>query len=159
MGKNNPDKHRKSKARNLPKHAIEPKDKVVQRRFDPEAFMKTSPSWRFRSVDKDGRWGHAALKGSWWDEIYSKLQDFESMTWAAILEQSGGRTRGTNSHEVPVSNLCKEARKRLRGMGYEVDSIFSLRLKGLVRIYGIREGAVLKLLWFDKKHEIYPTSG
>ena len=110
-------------------------------------------------MDKEGKWGQAALKGSWWDEIYSKLQNFESMTWAAIFEQSGGRSRGTNSHEVPVSKLGREAQKRLRSMGYEVDSIFSLRLKGLVRIYGIREGAVLKILWFDKKHEIYPTGG
>jgi len=36
------------------------------------------------------------------------------------------------------------------------DDLFSLRLEGDMRIWGIRLGRVLQLVWYDPRHEVYP---
>ena len=76
------------------------------------------------------------------------------MTWAAIMNASGGKSRGTNNHPVKCENLLKKAQKRLKEIGQnDVSELFSLRLSGTIRIYGIRDGRALKLLWYDRDHD------
>ena len=77
------------------------------------------------------------------------------MTWQEIEQQSGGRSKGTNSHPIPVDQLTKEARDRLLELQIDdVDELFSLRLEGKVRVFGVRSGHVMQLLWFDFEHSI-----
>lgn len=80
------------------------------------------------------------------------------MTWAEILAATGGRTCGNNSHLVPLSDLKKEAVDRLRELQQDdIDELFSLRLSGKERIYGIPDGRVLQILWFCPNHEAVGT--
>lgn len=75
------------------------------------------------------------------------------MTWAEISQVAGDRRRGNNHHHIGVEDLTREAQKRLSEINQDdVDGIFSFRLAGRKRIYGIREGRVLKLLWYDPFH-------
>lgn len=75
------------------------------------------------------------------------------MTWAQLMQAAGGKKHGTNSHFVPLNNLSSDARSRLLEIGQgDVDGIFSLRLTGTKRIYGIRDGRALKLIWYDDDH-------
>lgn len=76
------------------------------------------------------------------------------------MRATGGRKRGNNNHPVPVSELAGNARKRLVEIGQEeLDVLFSLRLSGKGRIYGVRDQRALKLLWYDPYHDIYPVQG
>lgn len=93
-------------------------------------------------------------------KIYPKLLSYESNTWIEILSYTHRRGDGkaSNNHNVPVANLCKEARERLDELKYTEDELFSLRLEGKIRLYGFRVHNYLEFLWVDLEHEIYPIN-
>ena len=101
------------------------------------------------SLDKEENWSFSGISDpEWWDSILPKLRGFESMTLATIMNAVGGKSKGTNSYPVKCENLSKKAQKRLKEIGRnDVSELFSLRLSGTIRIYGIRDGRALKLLW------------
>ncbi len=119
-------------------------------------FATNKPLWAFSIFDCDGPWGFKALKQqkiAYLEGLIRKLRDNESMTWAEIESASGGRARGNNSHFVSMDNLTDAAQERIRELKQDdIGSIFSLRLQGQHRIYGIRKRHVLKILWFDPWH-------
>jgi hypothetical protein len=121
---------------------------------DPSAFDGETIVWAFGVVDVEGPWGwRTGAARAWWREILPKLQNLETMTWADILRPAGGRTHGNNNHPVAVEKLTKQAKDRLREINQDdVAELFSLRLDGTKRIYGIRDRRVLKLLWYDPFH-------
>ena len=85
-------------------------------------------------------------------EIQKKLKNFETQTWQEI-EKTG------NNHFIKRSDIVTEARKRLRELCLEdIDELYSLRLSGKGRIWGIREREILKVLWWDPEHKVYPVS-
>ncbi|MNE91243.1 hypothetical protein D3C80_1888300 [compost metagenome] len=47
----------------------------------------------------------------------------------------------------------RDAKKRLEQLKVYADEIMSLRLDAGTRVYGIREGNCLQLLWFDPHHK------
>ncbi len=80
------------------------------------------------------------------------------MTWGEVTSGSGGRTAGTNSHAVPVQNLARKARKRLVEIKQDdLDELFSLRIGGRKRVFGIRDDPTFHILWYDPHHEVYPS--
>ena len=75
------------------------------------------------------------------------------MTWAQLTQASGAKRHGTNSHFIPRNRLSSDAQRRLSEIGQsDIDGMFSLRLTGTTRIYGIRNGRALKLIWYDGDH-------
>jgi hypothetical protein len=83
-------------------------------------------------------------------EIHNKLSSFERMTWADI-----GRH---GSHAISVEDLCADAQKRLRDLRLDdIDEVYSLRLTGKRRIFGIRDRHTLKILWWDPGHTCCPS--
>lgn len=124
-------------------------------RREEQNVLQQTPVWSFEVLDIKGQWGwdNDEVKSQLWTEIVPKLQNFETMTWAEISQVAGGRRRGNNHHHVGVEDLTREAQKRLSEINQDdVDGIFPFRLAGRKRIYGIREGRVLKLLWYDPFH-------
>jgi len=86
-------------------------------------------------------------------DIRHKLASFESMTWGEILIKGK-----QNHHLVPVERIAGRAQDRLREIGQDdVDEVVSLRLTGQERVWGILEGSVLKVLWWDPRHQVYPV--
>lgn len=140
----------------------QPKSRKVQARKIPskaanvDSYLQQSPVWRLSLVDHDGKWGWKAIGHTRWEkDLLPKLQDFESMSWHEIDKASGGRRQGTNSHPIDVEKLCKEAQDRLTELNInDIDQVYSLRLQGEHRVIGIRENNILKIIWFDFKHEI-----
>ena len=88
------------------------------------------------------------------------------MTWSELIAAAGGRGQrgGNNHHPVPVFQCSKLAQDRLEYLHIDdIDELFSLRLSNVVRVYGIRDGRTLKLLWFDPAHDnraiaVYPPA-
>ena len=86
-------------------------------------------------------------------EIVVKLRDFESMTWNGL--SAGYKPRGK---EIPKEHTCDEAQKRLQEIAQEdIDSLWSLRLEGAHRLWGIRDGGVYHMIWWDPDHEVCPS--
>ena len=130
----------------------------------PSQHDRETIVWAFSIVDQEGTWGwRTEAARAWWSDILPKLQNFESMTWATIMQAAGGRAKGTNNHPVPVEELTKQAKNRLLQIKQDdVSELFSLRLDSTKRIYGIRDRRALKLLWYDPYHgdnrrAVYPV--
>lgn len=111
------------------------------------------PAWKFSLFDPEGPFGdgHDKLdRSTVVDEILPKLRSFESMTWTQIM-QSG-------SHPISCDRLCKEAKDRLEARSLDDnDEVFSLRLSGRNRIFGIRQTDCLQILWWDPDHKVCPS--
>ena len=120
-----------------------------------------NPKWNFRQADKE-KWSifdfftQSNANGK---KTIESLRSFEGMTWREIVQASGGKAsgHGTNSHYIPVDQLCRDAQKRLNDLRIQEDEIFSLRLTGTHRLWGIIEAdGVFRILWYDPDHTIYP---
>ncbi len=133
--------------------------------FDKKEFSSIKDFWHKLSVKYGGPIpseiiediSEYLVRDGFQRKIYPKLKSFEDNTWIEILSfKHRHRDRMvTNSHNVPVANLCKEARDRLEELNYNVDEIFSLRLEAMKRIYGLRVQNYLEILWVDLNHEVY----
>ncbi len=81
------------------------------------------------------------------------LVALEGLTWADIKAQAGGRRRGTNHHPIEFAEFTPTARHRLEQLRLdEFASLFSLRLTNTLRLYGVRDGRVMQLVWHDPFH-------
>jgi len=84
-------------------------------------------------------------------EILSKIRDFERAKWPEI-ERRG-------SHFIPIDRLIPEARRRLEMLKLDdTDYLFSLRLSGRERLWGLRVNDVFSLLWWDPDHQVCPAT-
>lgn len=144
----------KNKDKKRPKIEVPlPKGNSVRREFDPAGSDNQTIVWIVSTFDVDGPWGLAALQDTDWRPILGHMKSFETMTWAEILKAAGGRREGNNNHPIPVEDLTPDAQKRIADIQLDdLDSVFSLRCTGTIRLYGIRDQRVCRLLWFDPWH-------
>jgi hypothetical protein len=109
--------------------------------------------WTLDSVDRDGP--YSILKCNVEHLLFilvSKLQSFGTMSWAEVEGKTG-------SHFVSVEAFSSNAQNRLSALNQEdIDSLFSLRITGKERLWGIRDRAMLKLIWWDPEHEVCPST-
>jgi len=136
-----------------PRVAREPSPSKTPRLIEPNNYLKEFPSWRFGAMDMKGEWGWGRVSGEKLAEIREKLTDFEGMTWNEILV-----SQRTRNHRVSIERICFQAQKRLTEIKLDDTScIWSLRLSGKNRVWGILDGNVFLLLWWDPDHKVYPT--
>ncbi|MFR6280946.1 MAG: hypothetical protein ACLUKK_07170 [Lacrimispora saccharolytica] len=130
--------------------------KIPKHLESPEGYLSKHPVWAFQRCDKEHpKWSITTC--SLYGDIIEKLISFEGQTWAEIQAASGGKKSGTNHHFENISDLSRAAQKRISDLRLNIDQVFSLRLSGKVRLYGILEDGVFFILWYDPEHEIYPS--
>lgn len=137
-----------------PTHSQNPStNKIPTSRENVEKHTTERLVWRVSIIDKDGKWGWGRIDSNiLWDKIHSKLKSFESMTLHEI-------TNNGDSHNIEVNQIVKDAQRRLEEIRQaDVDELFSLRLSGKERIWGIVDRNIFKILWWDPKHEICPSA-
>ncbi|MFI0426702.1 MAG: hypothetical protein ACH34V_07080 [Flavobacterium sp.] len=94
-----------------------------------------------------------------WSELFPKLKDLESLKWHELEIQTYGKHGKSKHHWVSTNQIIKEAKERLIELKLDdYTEIFSIRLTGTNRIWGIRNYNYFQLLWFDFDHEICPSS-
>ncbi len=116
--------------------------------------------WSLELADYHGSWGFTTevFRRDWCHEILPKLQHFEQRKWAEIANETSGRRSGTRHHHVAIEDLIKNARKDLKQLELEdLDELYSLRLDGKKRLYGVVHGNRFKIVWYDTKHEVCPS--
>jgi hypothetical protein len=109
-------------------------------------------SWQIRLLDFDGPWGWSDMDAKALKYVHGKLAQFESMTWAEVNHPN------TGCHPIKIKDLCSKAQKRLVEIKVIEEELFSLRLSGKERLWGIREHHLFKILWWDPRHDVYPAS-
>jgi hypothetical protein len=137
--------------------------KQVRSRENPGLTDYQTPAWQFHRCDEDhSLWGWGKLTDEEHLNIIKLLHGFEKTTWTQIKQAAGGRSSGTNNHPLPIEGFNKDALKRLEQLKLDdADELFSLRLNNTLRLYGIRDGRVLRFIWHDPYHGsaqgAYPT--
>lgn len=126
-----------------------------------EAIDDLTISWHVGVIDRDGPWGPPSEYG-WngidkqiiFDVIIPKMKSFETMRWGDVI----GMGPRKPFHSTPTAGLCPRAQKRLRKINMDdTDSLFSVKFGSRERMWGIKTGNTLKILWWDPEHEVYPT--
>ena len=146
MNKRKKNKKAKFKAEPYP-------SKTAKIASDPDSFNQMNPSWRISKIEMVDPFGWHNLSTQQINYIKDKISDFESMTWNQI--SIVGKKQ---NHSVAIDQLSKKAQKRLIEINIvDIDELFSLRLSGKERIWGILEKGVLNLLWWDPNHEVCPS--
>jgi len=114
--------------------------------------LDDKPAWQVSILDIDGPWGWQNIdKTHFFDHILPKIQHFESMMWKEIL--------GRDNHEVNVEQVSKAAQKRLTEIRLDdFERLVSLRFGGSERLWGLKINNILKIIWWDPNHEVYPSS-
>lgn len=113
--------------------------------------MDQYPVWRVAFIDYEGKWGFDKLnKPNILKSILSKLKDFEGMKWREI--------EGDENHIISVAKISKDAKKRLTDINKsDHQDLFSFRLTGKKRLWGIRIREEFYILWWDPNHTVYPV--
>ena len=144
-----------SKPDKRPKAAQTPKSANPRIEASPESTNSLTPVWSIASFDHEGIWGVELCRkcDDLWGKIFSKLRNYETMTWNQIQQNK------KRDHSVPVHSMISKAQTRLEELKLDdEEELFRFRLDGESRVWGIREGRVFKILWWDPNHEICPSN-
>lgn len=134
---------RRPRLKNQPHPTKQPKTQ------EPAGYDHLEISWAFDRADRAKSWRCSLHHVDAW-ELLDHLSEKEHESWAS-LKQAG-------SHNIAVEKLIKDAQKRLSDLkSDDLDELFSLRLTGKIRIWGIRDRYRLRVMWFDRDHEICPS--
>jgi hypothetical protein len=108
-------------------------------------------AWRFSGCDRDGPFSWDGLAhGESFKEVIERLHEFEKMNWEQII--------ATKSHPIEVYKCEKAAQDRLKKIQQDdVDALMSFRISGTKRVWCIQDGNIMRVLWWDPKHEICPS--
>ena len=127
--------------------------KEAKYRQEDTSTNHTPISWRVTRLQLVDPFGWHTLSHAKLLDVLAKLAEFEKLTWNEILVE-----RQKQNHSVQVTQLCSEAQKRLAEINLDdIEQLVSLRLSGKERVWGMREGAVLLLLWWDPEHQVCPS--
>jgi hypothetical protein len=118
------------------------------------------PAWRlsFLDVEHSGDWSWQ-LGEEDLHEIVRFLRDMERLTWTEIYAQLTSSKRGSHRkhHQMPVTQLCGDAQRRLEELRLDdFDELFRFRLGNTRRLWGIIDDDVFYPVWWDANHKVYP---
>ncbi len=152
----------------LPDHEKLPRtDSSIQIHSKVEKISKASQGSRFnlrmtwcgRCGDLEGVWSWKEEREwtdtEWVEEIKATLDLLEGQTWADIDKYSSD-TGHKMHHGHELGDLCREARRRWKKLGYEeFDSVFRFRTGNTRRAWGVIISGHFYLVWFERNHMIY----
>lgn len=119
------------------------------------SIADVADSWSWREARQ---W----TEQEWESEICSKLDSFEGTKWSEIVAMTTGsgrrrKARRKLNHSQEIHTLDPEAQERWRELNLEqFDTAFRFRFGGTKRSWGIQHGSHFYLIWFERKHKIYP---
>lgn len=137
------------KLKKQPTAEFSPDEKKIPR--VEKSAENTKFTWSFALLDKDGPfgWSRCATTEKYL-EILSKKGAFEEMDITELYYRK--------CHSVEVSKLCNDAQKRLVEIKRDdLSSLFSFRLNGPNRVWCIKQGSVMRVLWWDPDHLVCPS--
>lgn len=120
--------------------------------------------WSLEKCEWDDKgWGSDKVRDlkSFADNIIGKLKCYETQTWGEVESASGGKSNGhgNNNHFINGVDLPKEYKRVFIEKHYmeEYEAVFSLRLSGPERLFGVVDMAKFYVLWYDPKHSFFPS--
>jgi hypothetical protein len=117
--------------------------------LDPDSTPPGRLTWRMARVDFGGGWSWKELADDQLANLRRVLAEYETSDLHALRHDARIR-------EIPVSDMCEEARARLVDLQQEdLDSLWELRL-GIAswRVWGVLDRSTFDLLWWDPNHTV-----
>ncbi len=134
-----------------PKFGAKPDPKKKPVFLEPQFEDGHPLAWRLGQVDREGSFAWNIQPHEKFREIVHKLAEFEDKSWAEI--KKGG------SHQISTEKLCNDARQRLvKIQRDDLDELVSLRMTGTNRVWCVKSGHILRLLWWDQDHLVCPVA-
>jgi hypothetical protein len=101
-------------------------------------------------LDMEGPFGWQSFDPKDMQDLLAKIFELQRYTWQEL--------RAKGSHLVSVEQFSSIAQKRLREISKDdLDELYSLRLTGKKRIWGIKSSNILRILWWDPEHRVCPS--
>jgi hypothetical protein len=118
---------------------------------EPPSYTDSKASWRVCKIQLIDPYGWHELDPAGVGEVQAKLSTFEKSTWKELFV-----VNARQNHRVPASELkCPVARQWMKDNMPDQPYLWTLRLSGQERIWGIlSEGAYLIVFW-DPHHLIW----
>ena len=121
-------------------------------------YYDKSPTFSFCRYDANAPWANSDDKKPTVDSVFNSLRGLESLSWREIMQASGGKSAGTNSHFVDIVKLASVAVSRLSQLSLDENQLFSMRVQNKVRLWGLIEpDGAFYVLWFDPEHKVCPV--
>jgi hypothetical protein len=140
-----------------PKIQKSPHFRTPVHRVYPESHDTKQLRLHFGLLDFDHHlWGWKNLTKEQYINFFQFVRSIEKQTWAEIKTAAGGKRCGTNHHPLDIEKFDKKAKKRLEELNlYSIvgDSLFSLRINNVTRMYGIRDAEFFSPIWHDPYHD------
>jgi hypothetical protein len=128
--------------------AIPTTDKTPRATTFPDEASR--PEFRADRMDIGGPWDWNMLAAKHLQDFLKKLLEVQKLSWQILREK--------HSHLVDINKIIPEAQKRLQKIGQDdLDQLYSLSLSGRLRVWGIKDGNIFWLLWWDPQHSICPS--
>jgi hypothetical protein len=130
-----------------------PTTQKVPRGLEKNVNTEITPiSWKIGILDKAGPYSWTSCtQEEFWEYIKPRLINYEKMTWQEIFQHD-------KNHPIKISIIESEAQQRLRELKFDdIEELVSLGITKLARIWGIKDGSCLKILWWDPNHHVCPS--
>ena len=119
---------------------------------DPDEYLRMNPVWRFSDLLlDDAPFSWKGVQGKTLEKVVKRLGELEGKKFAEI--------KNTGSHEIDRGKLSEEfvAAVEVEGKVATLESIYSIRIEGKMRVFGFRYGHEIHIRWFDPEHKICPS--
>jgi hypothetical protein len=84
--------------------------------------------------------------------VGERLSELERLDWTGL------KCNGKYCHNVALDSICSEAQRRLEEKRLDDnDALIELRCSGTHRVWGIEDGNVFMIIWWDPDHKICPS--
>jgi hypothetical protein len=108
--------------------------------------------FRLGRLDHEGPWSWAEVSSDHIKLVAATCGGFETLRRGEFMNRPGNKP-------IPMENLCQEARGRLVELELDLfDDLWELRLGGEERIWGLLDGHVFYLVWWDPEHQVCPST-
>lgn len=108
----------------------------------------------FDIVDMDSPWCPSKASTEDLAALFQKLRDVSRMKPSEVF---AGNSVGKD-YAIDNGLPCNGANARLAELGFDdQDQISRLSIGGVPRLYGFRFDTEMYALWYDTKHEIWPS--
>lgn len=118
------------------------------------SYGNLKAAWRINKIQLVDPYGWHKLTFKEISDIREKLSDFETMTWNEIFVVAKKR-----NHPIRVDQLrCEHARRWMKVHMSDQPLLWTLRLTGPERVWGIFSEGAYQIIFWDPNHLIYPTN-
>jgi hypothetical protein len=111
-------------------------------------------AWRVSRMQLVGPYGWHELDASGIEKVKTRLASLERSTWNDIFVRDA-----RNNHEIPVNTLkCATAKKWMAENMPDQPSLWTIRVTGKERIWGILSESAYQIVFWDPEHLIWEVA-